>query len=82
MAILTIHQKDMKFQRLVQTLETKGNKILENVKTRWMSMLDPLNMIMAKYRLSLVVMQIDYFIVHVAKVIIFFKLPFYIYVTF
>jgi hypothetical protein len=71
MVILAIHQKDMKFQILSQTLETKGNKILKNVKTKWMSMLDPLNIIMAKYCPSLVVMQIDSFIVHVAKVILF-----------
>ncbi len=69
-AILTIHQKDMKFQRLAQTLETKGNKILKNVKTR-MSMFDPLNMIMAKYCPLLAMMQIDYSIVHVAKVFLF-----------
>jgi hypothetical protein len=64
-------KRHMKFQRLVQTLKTKGNKILKNVKTRWMSMLDLLNMIMAEYRPSLAVMQIDCFIIHVAKVILF-----------
>jgi len=52
-------KRHMKFQRLIQTLETKGNKILKNVKTRWMSMFSPLNKIMAKYRPLLVMMQND-----------------------
>jgi hypothetical protein len=40
-------KKNLEFQKLAQTLKTKGNKILKNVKTRWMSMLDPLKRIMA-----------------------------------
>jgi hypothetical protein len=36
---LKIH---LEFQGLAQTLETKGNKIFKNVKTRWMSTLEPL----------------------------------------
>jgi len=35
-------KRHLEFQGLAQTLETKGNKILKNVKTRWMSMLEPL----------------------------------------
>jgi hypothetical protein len=58
----------LEFQSLAQTLETKGNKILKNVKTRWMSMLDPWKRIMAKYHPLLAMMQLDCFIVHVAKV--------------
>jgi hypothetical protein len=71
MIILAIHQKHLEFQRFFQTLETKGNKILKNVKTRWMSMLDPLKKITAEYRPLLRVMQVGYFIVHVAKVFLF-----------
>jgi hypothetical protein len=58
----------LEFQRLAQTLETKENKIFKNVKTRWMSMLDPLKRIMTKYCLLLVIMQANYSTIHVAKV--------------
>jgi len=61
-------KRHLEFQRLAQTLETKGNKILKNVKTRWMSMLNPLKKIMAKYCPLLTVMQVDYSTMHVAKV--------------
>jgi hypothetical protein len=52
-------KRHLEFQRLAQILEAKGNKILKNVKTKWMSMLDPLKRIMVEYRLLLVVMQAD-----------------------
>ncbi len=64
-------KRHLEFQRLAQTLETKGNKILKNVKTRWMSMLDPLKRIMAKYHPLFTMMQADNFTIHVAKVFIF-----------
>ncbi len=38
-------------------METKGNKILKNVKMRWMSMLDPLKKIMSEYKPLFVIMQ-------------------------
>jgi hypothetical protein len=38
-------------------METKGNKILKNVKMQWMSMLDPLKKIMLEYKPLLVIMQ-------------------------
>jgi hypothetical protein len=60
-------KRHMEFQRFAQTLQTKGNKIFKNVKTKWMSMLDPLKRIMEKYPPLLVVMQVDYSTVHVAK---------------
>jgi hypothetical protein len=63
-------KRHLEFQRLVQTLETKGNKILKNVKTR-MSIFYALKRIMAKYRPLLAMMQVDYFVVHVAKVFLF-----------
>ncbi len=40
----------LKFQKLATTMETKVNKIIKNVKTHWMSMLEPLKQIMTKYR--------------------------------
>jgi hypothetical protein len=38
-------------------MEIKGNKILKNVKTQWMSMLDPLKGIMVEYKPLLAIMQ-------------------------
>jgi len=61
-------KRHLEFQRLVQTLKIKGNKIFKNVKTRWMSMLDALKMIMVEYYPLFVMMQTDYSTVHVAKV--------------
>jgi hypothetical protein len=49
-------KRHLEFQRLTQTLETKVNKILKNVKIRWMSMLDPLKRIMVEYYPLLAVM--------------------------
>jgi hypothetical protein len=40
-------------------METKGNKILKNVKMRWMSMFKPLKIIMVNYHPLLAVMQVD-----------------------
>jgi hypothetical protein len=50
----------VKFQILVQTLDTKGNKNFKNVKKKWMSMLKPLKKIMAKYYPLLAMMQVDF----------------------
>jgi len=61
-------KRHLQFQRLTQTLETKGNKILKSVKTRWMSMFDPLKRIMVEHHLLHAMMQAAYSIVHVAKV--------------
>jgi hypothetical protein len=52
-------KRHLEFQRLVHILETIGNKILKIVKTKWMSMLEPLKMIMVEYRPLLDVMQQD-----------------------
>jgi hypothetical protein len=64
-------KRHMEFQKLVQTLETKGNKIFKNVKTRWMSMLNPLKRIMEKYHHLLTMMQANNFTIHMAKVFLF-----------
>jgi len=64
-------KRHLEFQRFFQTLETKGNKILKNVKTRWMSITDPLKRIMVEYCPLFRIMQVDYFIVHVANVFLF-----------
>jgi hypothetical protein len=49
-------------------METKGNKILKNVKTRWMSMLDPLKRIMVEYKPFLAIMQTNQNSIQMAKV--------------
>ncbi len=46
----------MEFEKLVKILDTKGNVIMKNMKTKWMSMLEPLKRIVVKYRSLLVVM--------------------------
>jgi hypothetical protein len=38
-------------------MENNGNKILKNMKTRWMLMLDPLKRIMEKYKPFFAIMQ-------------------------
>ncbi len=45
------------FYKLTQILKMKGNKILKNVKTRWMSMLEPLNNVMVKYHILLLMVM-------------------------
>jgi hypothetical protein len=49
-------------------METKGNKILKNVKTQWMSMLDLLKRIMVEYKSLLAIMQADQNSIQMAKV--------------
>jgi hypothetical protein len=61
-------QRHMDFQNLAQTLKTKRNIILKNVKIRWMSMLNLLKKIMVGYCPFIAMMQVDYSIIHVAKV--------------
>ncbi len=50
----------MEFQRLVKTLEKKGNKIFKNVKMKWMSMFKPLKRIMVEYQPFLTMIQVNY----------------------
>jgi len=53
-------KKHVKFTKIVDIMETKGNKILHNVKTQWISMLNPAKIMMAEYRTLLVKMAMDY----------------------
>jgi hypothetical protein len=52
---------------IIVTMETKGNKIFKNVKTHFMSMFNPLKMIMANYKPLLVIMQVDQISTQMAK---------------
>jgi hypothetical protein len=47
-------KKVLEFVNLAKTIETKGLKLLWNIKTHWISMLSPLNYVLRKYK-SLVV---------------------------
>jgi hypothetical protein len=42
-------KRHLEVSKLVEILETKGNKILKNVKIRWISMLALAKRVMAKY---------------------------------
>jgi hypothetical protein len=50
-------KRHLKFYKLTQIWKVKGSKILKNVKTRWMSMLEPLKNIMVKYHIFLLVVM-------------------------
>jgi len=50
-------KRHLKFYKLTQIWKVKGSKILKNVKTRWMSMLEPLKNIMVKYLFFLLVVM-------------------------
>jgi len=52
-------KKHLEFTKLVEILETKGNKILQNVKTKWISMLNLTKRLMVEYRTLLVKMTLD-----------------------
>lgn len=43
----------IEFQNFATCLETKGNKILRNVKNTWISMLGPTIQVLEEYKLSL-----------------------------
>jgi hypothetical protein len=52
-------KKHLEFVKLAELLNSKGNKILRNIKTRWLSMLAPVVRIMNEYRPLLVKMSKD-----------------------
>jgi hypothetical protein len=55
-------KRHLELQKLAGLLETKGKKILQNVKTRWISMLSPLKRVLSEYRTLLVKMYSDQFV--------------------
>ncbi len=50
----------LKFQKLVTITETNGSKILKNMKTWWMLMLDPLKITIIEYKPLFTVMQANW----------------------
>jgi hypothetical protein len=55
-------KRHLELQKLAELLESKGRKILQNVKTRWISMLSPLKRVLSEYRILLVKMYSYQFI--------------------
>jgi hypothetical protein len=49
----------LEFTKLVEVMETKGAKILKNIKTCWRSMLFFARCVMAKYKILLMKMTFD-----------------------
>jgi hypothetical protein len=52
----------LELQKLVELLESKGRKILQNIKTRWISMLSPLKRVLVEYHTLLVKMYYDHLV--------------------
>lgn len=53
------NRRHAKLQRLVDLMETKGNKMVRNVETRWISMRSPAARILSEYRTLLMKMGVD-----------------------
>jgi hypothetical protein len=56
------------FQKLIIIMEIKGNKIIKNVKTSWMSMLEPLKQNLVKYKPLFGIVQVDFSSIQTTKV--------------
>ena len=52
-------KRHLEFVKLAELMQSKGLKILKNVKTRWISMLSPAVRVMSKYRPLIVKMFTD-----------------------
>ena len=52
----------LELQKLAELLESMGIKILQNIKTRWISMLSSLKRVLSEYRILLVKMYFDHFV--------------------
>jgi hypothetical protein len=51
---------DLEFQRLIEIVKTKGLKVFQNVKMRWINMLTPLKQIGKKFKMLIVKMVVDF----------------------
>jgi hypothetical protein len=52
-------KKYTEYRAFVQTIDTKGLKLLKNVKTRWLSLLEPMRRLMNEFRTIVGKMHID-----------------------
>jgi len=61
MYVFFVHslKKYLEFVKLAQTLATRGQKLLQNVKTRWINMLNLLKCVMSKYKSLIVKIHLD-----------------------
>ncbi len=59
----------MEYTKLAKLIETKGAKILKNVKTHWIFILSPIWHVMVEYKTLLMKMALDASINEKAKVV-------------
>ena len=52
-------KRHLEFVKLAKLMETKGLKLLKNVKTRWVSLIEPLRCILQEYIVLLAKMKVD-----------------------
>jgi hypothetical protein len=52
-------KRHLEFSKLAEIMETQGNKLLKNVKTWWISMLEPTKRVMSEYHTLVVKMALD-----------------------
>jgi hypothetical protein len=52
-------KKYNEYKNFASTIDTKGLKIIKNVKTRWLSLLEPMKRIMIEFRTILEKMEVD-----------------------
>jgi hypothetical protein len=52
-------KRHLEFAKLVEIMETKGNKLLQNMKYSWISMLSPLKHVLFEYHTLLMKMALD-----------------------
>jgi hypothetical protein len=52
-------KRHLEFTKLAKVMETKGNKILHNIKSRWTSMINPIKRVLPEYYTLLMKMALD-----------------------
>jgi hypothetical protein len=52
-------KRHLELEKLLELMVSKGGKILNNMKTRWISMLSPMRRVLSEYRVLLVKMYGD-----------------------
>ncbi len=60
-------KRHLKCTKIIKIMETKGNKILWNIKTRWISMISLVKCVLSKYRTLFMKMALDAPIIPFAK---------------
>jgi hypothetical protein len=51
--------RHLEFIKLAKVMETEGNKIIRNIKTRWTFMINPIKQMLPKYYTLLMKMTLD-----------------------